>query len=84
MPKEVTGAYPSGHAVLSKLYALILTDLQPQLKEELEARAQQIADHRVLSGMHHRSDINAGRKVAELTYAKLKKSKKFLADLKKL
>lgn len=84
VPKEVTGAYPSGHAVLSKLFALVLADLFPKQKEVLETRAHAIADHRILSGMHHRSDIDAGQRLATLVYEELKKSPKYQADFKKL
>lgn len=77
VPKEVTGAYPSGHAALSKLYALILSDFFPAHRAKLEARALEIGKHRVLSGMHHPTDIASGRVLAELLYGELKKSKKF-------
>lgn len=84
VPREVTGAYPSGHAVLSKLFALVLTDMFPNQKEVLETRAKLIADHRILSGMHHRSDIDAGRQLATLIYEELKKSPKYQSDFKRL
>lgn len=74
VPKEVTGAYPSGHAALSKLYALILSDLYPADKAALETRAAEIGKHRVLSGMHHPTDVENGRKLAELVYGELQKS----------
>lgn len=77
VPKEVTGAYPSGHATLSKLYALILTDMFPTNAEKFEKRSLEVGKHRILSGMHHPSDIEAGRKLAQLIYKELKKSKKF-------
>lgn len=82
--KEVTGAYPSGHAVLSKLYALVLTDFYPDRKDKLEVRAKQIANDRILSGMHHRSDIQAGQSLATLIHAELNKSEKYQAEFKKL
>lgn len=82
--KEVTLAYPSGHAALSKLYALILSDFFPADKAKFEARAIEIGRHRVLSGMHHPTDIESGRKLAELIYKELKKSKKYQDDFKKL
>ncbi len=82
--KEVTGAYPSGHAMLSKLYASILTELLPSDKEKFEKRAVEIGMHRVLSGMHHPTDIESGRKLADLVYEELKKSKKYQAEVKEL
>ncbi len=85
VPREVTGAYPSGHAMLSELFALVLTDLYPKQKKALAARSRRIAHHRVLAGMHHPSDIEAGRKLAGLVYAEMKKSpeyRKALAEAK--
>lgn len=81
VPKEVTGAYPSGHAVLSHLFATILSEIVPAHSAYLTTRASQISEHRVLSGMHHPSDIEAGKQIAQRVYAELKRSPKFLSDL---
>ncbi len=81
VPKEVTGAYPSGHSTIAKLYALILSDLYPNKRETLLKRADQIALDRVVVGMHHPTDIRTGKKLGELIYAELKKSKIFLDAL---
>ncbi len=80
VPKEVTGAYPSGHAVLSKLFALILADLEPTLRGELESRALEIANRRVTAGVHHPTDIEAGRELARLIHRQLLKSPQYRAD----
>ena len=77
VPKEVTGAYPSGHAALAKLYGLILQDLLPEKAEALTERSKVIAMDRVLSGMHHPSDIKTGSELGELLYKEFKKSKIF-------
>ncbi|MBY0371003.1 hypothetical protein K2X33_09970, partial [bacterium] len=71
IPREVSLAYPSGHATLAKVFARVLTDLYPKQKTVLEARAKQIGDDRVLAGVHHRSDIEAGRKLADLVYEEM-------------
>lgn len=83
VPKEVTDAYPSGHAVLSRLYALVLTDFFPEQKAAIEKRADQIAEDRILAGMHHPSDIATGRLIGEKIYAELQKSEKYQAELKR-
>lgn len=80
VPREVTGAYPSGHAVLSKLFALILADFDSQARDQFEARSVEIGKHRVISGMHHPSDVEAGRALASLIYGQLKDSKRYQAD----
>lgn len=84
VPKEVTGAYPSGHATLSRLYALILSDLFPDRKATFESRSLEIGKHRVLVGMHHPTDIESGRKLAELLYGEFKLSKKYQEAVSKL
>ncbi len=55
--REVTGAYPSGHAMLSQLFALILVDLKLGDATRLGERAREIGKHRVVSGMHHRPTL---------------------------
>jgi len=82
--KEVTKSYPSGHGVLSRLFARVLSDLTPTKKAALEARAQVIGDDRVMIGMHHRSDIVSGQKIGDFLYGELKKSDRFKQDLAKL
>ena len=77
-------AYPSGHATISRLYALILADLVPSRKKEFFARADQAALDRVIGGVHHPSDIEAGKKLAEKLYKVYRKSPAFKADLKTL
>lgn len=75
--KEVTGAYPSGHSTLARLYALILADLYPTKKDLLFKRAEVIATDRVLAGMHHPSDIKTGKELGEVLYKEFKRSELF-------
>lgn len=81
VPKEVTGAYPSGHATIAAVYARVLTDLFPQHKTYFTQRANIIAEHRVLAGMHHPSDIEAGATLGSLIYQEFKKSSKYRETL---
>ncbi len=82
--REVTPAYPSGHATLSRLYALVLSDMYPSKTKELLKRADVIAEDRVLSGMHHRSDIIAGQALGERLYKEFSKSPEFKKELSEL
>jgi acid phosphatase (class A) len=82
--KEVTGAYPSGHAAISRLQALILSRLYPERSQALFARARAIGQSRVLSGMHHPSDIRAGEELAEKLYGEFGKSESFQRALRAL
>jgi acid phosphatase (class A) len=54
-------SYPSGHATRGYLYAKILSQIAPSKAEALMERGRQIGWNRVIGGMHHPSDIAAGR-----------------------
>jgi acid phosphatase (class A) len=74
-------SYPSGHAAYSRLFALILSELQPERKSEFMARADQAALNRVIGGVHYPTDIEAGKKLAEDIFADLRKNPDFRRDL---
>jgi len=74
-------AYPSGHATISRLFALMLADLVPARKREFFARANAAALDRVIGGVHHPTDIEAGKKLADRLYRFYKKSPAFRADM---
>ena len=84
VPKEQTLAYPSGHAAISALWAMVGADLFPEKAISLKQRADEIARDRVLGGVHHPSDIEAGKLVARSLYEKLQSSAKFQEDLRKV
>lgn len=77
-------AYPSGHATIARVFALLLTDLAPENKEIYLAKADEAALNRVLSGVHHPSDIEAGKRLADSIYAQFQESPAFRKDLEKL
>lgn len=79
--KENSMAYPSGHATIGQLYGLVLSDLLPKDKKKIMAQAKLIGDNRVVAGVHHPSDIVAGRELAQRIYNEMKKSPKFQADM---
>lgn len=83
VPKEVTQAYPSGHAAISRLQALVLGRIFPERTAALYARAKTIGQDRVLAGVHHPSDIAAGAQLAEMLYGQLGKSEAFREALGK-
>lgn len=74
-------SYPSGHATVSRLYALILGELVPERKQQFMARADESALYRVISGVHHPSDIEAGKRLANMLYAQFLKNAPFRADM---
>ncbi|HVO65823.1 MAG TPA: phosphatase PAP2 family protein [Syntrophales bacterium] len=56
-----SGAYPSGHATYGYLCGIVLANMVPEKKEEIFARACQYGYHRMVGGVHYRSDVEAGR-----------------------
>lgn len=77
-------AYPSGHATTAHLYALILAELVPARRAEFLARGEQSALYRVIGGVHHPSDIAAGKRLAEALLLELKQKPAFNAELARL
>ncbi len=77
-------AYPSGHATISRIYALILSDLAPEHMSEFMTRADEVALYRVIGGVHHPTDIEAGKKLADTIYPLYLKSAAFQADMNTL
>lgn len=60
-----TYAYPSGHSTLARVYARILSKIYPERSTLFMKRADEIAMHRVLGGVHHPSDIVAAKKLGD-------------------
>ncbi len=77
-------AYPSGHATISRLFALMLADLAPSDKPVFLARADEASLDRVIGGAHHPSDIEAGKILADRLYRAYKKSRAFKKDMETL
>ncbi|OGR40969.1 MAG: hypothetical protein A2X28_06485 [Elusimicrobia bacterium GWA2_56_46] len=77
-------SYPSGHATVARIYALVLSHLVPVRRSEFLARADEAALNRVISGVHYPSDIEGGKKLADAVYARFLKRRTFQADMKSL
>ncbi|NLH38553.1 MAG: phosphatase PAP2 family protein [Elusimicrobia bacterium] len=77
-------AYPSGHATISRVYANLLSDLVPARSDEFFKRADLVALNRVIGGVHHPTDIEAGKKLGDIIYNEFKKDKNFQHNLVKL
>jgi acid phosphatase (class A) len=57
-------SFPSGHAAFAYAMAGMLSDLVPERRAALEARADEFARQRLVCGVHFPSDLAAGRKAA--------------------
>lgn len=66
-------AYPSGHALISRLIALCLSDVVPKAEGPLIALAERIGRNREIAGVHYASDTAAGFRIAEQAHPILKR-----------
>lgn len=65
-------AYPSGHATSARLYARLLGRMYPERAAAFLQRGDEAAHFRVLGGVHHPSDIEAGKKLGDALAVKVK------------
>jgi acid phosphatase (class A) len=74
-------SYPSGHATVGYLLAIVLSQIVPEKRAQLFARAEEFAINRVVGGVHYRSDIEAGRLCGTLIAEEIFRQPGFLRDL---
>lgn len=74
-------AYPSGHSTTARVFGLILSDLVPAGSAKFMSYADQAALNRVIGGVHHPSDIEAGKKLGDAIYKALKQNRNFSTDM---
>ena len=72
------GSYPSGHTAIGWGWALILTELAPDLAEEILARGRSFGESRNVCNAHWYSDVVAGRLVGSAAVARLHANEQFL------
>jgi len=65
VPKEKSYAYLSGHTTLARVIARVLSEVYPERANALMERANSVSRNRVLGGVHHPSDIVAGKKLGD-------------------
>ncbi len=63
-----TPAYPSGHATQSMFLSLYYADRNPQHENAIMTLANQVAESRIVSGLHYPSDNEAGKELARYLY----------------
>ena len=63
--KESSSAYPSGHTALARMFARLLSRIYPEREDAFMKRADEVAMNRVIGGVHHPSDIVAGKKLGD-------------------
>ena len=77
-------AYPSGHATRGYLCAKLLSQIDPDKADALMERGRQIGWNRVVGGMHHPSDIAAGRVLGQAIARTLLRDPDFKAQLEEV
>lgn len=78
-----SGSYPSGHSQQAFVWAEVLSDIFPEHRAELLARAHQAAWGRVIGGVHFPSDLVGGRIVAEAIIDALRKNPAYRTAIEK-
>jgi len=77
-------SYPSGHSSFSRVFANVLSDIVPERRDEFFAKADEIAQDRVIGGVHFPTDIAAGKVFGDLYHAELLKSEAYRKDIEKM
>jgi acid phosphatase (class A) len=75
-------SYPSGHSTDSRVFARVLGEIFPSRKSAFLARADQVAENRVIEGAHYLSDVEAGKVLGDLIFAALMRNAAFMQDLR--
>lgn len=84
VPAEAGYSYPSGHSTRSRLYAMLLAELDPSKKREISLCAQKVATDRILAGEHYLTDLEAGRKLGKLICQSLMRDPGFRSSLEEV
>ena len=74
-------SYPSTHAASGVLDACLLGKIFPARANALTARGVLVGDLRAIAGVHHPSDLEAGRKTGSELCARLLEEPDFAAEL---
>lgn len=62
---ESSSSYPSGHSAMGRAIGKFLADRYPDRAEEIMIVADQVGMNRMVGGVHHPSDVVAGRKLGD-------------------
>jgi len=76
-------SYPSGHATLAFSTGVVLAALLPSKSQAILARASEYAEHRLVCGVHFRSDIVGGQEFGTILAIKLMENPQFKAQMAK-
>jgi acid phosphatase (class A) len=80
-PGPAATSYPSGHTSLGFAMGVVLASLVPEKAQIVLARASEFAEHRLVCGMHFRSDIVAGQEFGTVVALRLMQKPGFKAEM---
>lgn len=80
-PGKAANSYPSGHASLAFSMGVVLASLVPEKSQAVLARASDYAEHRLVCGVHYRSDIVAGQQFGTILALRLMQNPAFRAQM---
>jgi acid phosphatase (class A) len=61
VPLSKSGSYPSGHSTVGTLMGVELSNMIPEKRAAIMARAWEFGHNRIVGGIHYPSDIEMGR-----------------------
>jgi acid phosphatase (class A) len=77
---STSGSYPSGHTTVGTLLGIVLSEMLPERRREIMARASEYGWNRVIGGVHYRSDIEVGRIAGSVIAAEVMKNAEFRTE----
>lgn len=75
-------SYPSGHATVGAMMAILLAQMVPERRDALFAHGWKYGEARVVSGVHFPSDVEAGRILGTILVGVMQQDRRFRADLR--
>jgi acid phosphatase (class A) len=75
-----SGAWPSGHATVATLMGIVLSNMVPEKRAEIMARAWDFGNNRLIGGIHFRSDVEMGRITGAVIASTIMKHEDFKAE----
>ena len=80
-PGPAANSYPSGHTSLAFSMGVVLAALIPEKAQAILARATEFGEHRLVCGVHFRSDIVAGQQFGTVLALRLMEKPAFKAEM---
>jgi acid phosphatase (class A) len=80
LDKSKSGAWPSGHATVGTMMGIVLSNMLPEKRDVIMARAREFGENRVVAGMHLPMDIEEGRIAGSVIAATIMQRDDFKAE----